>query len=51
MSGNDKDKTDSDELGTGIDKSLSNDKSYLTNDADPVETNTNSESQNKDLDK
>ncbi len=45
----DKDKTNSDESGT--DKSLSSDKSYLTNDADPVETNTNSESQNKDSDK
>ncbi len=47
----DKDKTDLDESGTGIDKSLSSDKSYLTNNPDPVETNTNSESQNKDLDK
>ena len=47
----DKDKTDSDESSTGTDKSLSNDKSYLTTDPEPVETNTNNESQNKDLDK
>jgi len=51
LSGNDKDKTNSDESGTSTDKSLSSDKSYLTSDPDPVETNTNNESQNKDLDK
>ncbi len=52
LSGNDKDKTDSDQLGsTSTDNSLSNDKSYLTNESDVPETKTNNESQNKELDK
>ncbi len=42
----DKDKTDSDESETT--DNLSNDKSYITNDSDPVKTDTNNESQNKD---
>jgi signal peptidase len=49
LSGNDKDKTDSDESGT-IDNSLSSDKSYLTNDLDIPKT-SNNEQPNKDLDK
>ncbi|MGI0066414.1 MAG: signal peptidase I, partial [Nitrosotalea sp.] len=52
LPGNVKDKTDSDESGdTSTDKSLSSDKSYLTNDSDILETKTSNEPQNKDSDK